>query len=244
MVHHYNSFINTLHSFTLLSLHWTCLTELLYLTFKYCTSSLCPSSWLLMEKVNKANWFLIKFMMFYFNWVLITAWQSYTVLLVNLLSISEDDHFMPALLLPTPHSLTPYSFSVDDDLSHFWGNRNCWMLTPYWNWKSTCISNYFLLPSYYSGEDISSLLKANSSATLVLSSFISQRLHLFGYLSPVSIASLFSSHSTKSFISCKACSKLRKHKNENDFPWSYQCDFCLSFGFCLFSFAGRRICLF
>ena len=112
------------------------------------------------------------------------------------------------------------------------------MLTPYWNWKSTCISNNFLLPSYYNGEDISSLLKANSSGTLVLSSFISQRLHLFGYLSPVSIASFFSSHSTKSFISCKTCSKLIKHKNENDFSWSYQYDFCL----CVFWFMFVFFC--
>ena len=72
-----------------------------------------------METVNKANWFLIKFMKLCFYWVLITAWQSYAILLVNSLSISEDDHFMPSLLLPTPHSLTPYSFSADDDLSLF-----------------------------------------------------------------------------------------------------------------------------
>lgn len=101
------------------------------------------------------------------------------------------------------------------------------MLTPYWTWKSTCISNNFLLPSYCNGENTSSLLKANSSDILFLSYFTFSKIVFLWLSIPCLYCITIFSHSTKSFVSCKTCSQLTKHKNDNDLPWAYQPDFCL-----------------
>lgn len=63
-----------------------------------------------MEKVTKRR-LKIKFMVIHFSWALITDWRPYTVLLVDLLSISQDN-FMPYFfklhipLLHTPLLMT------------------------------------------------------------------------------------------------------------------------------------------
>lgn len=163
-----------------------------------------------METVNKANWFVIKF-----HDALFQLGPHHCLAILHSPSGKLPLHFWRWSFHAFPffsQLLIPwlYSFSVDD-LSLFEEietiDANALLKLKI----HLGLSNNFLLPSFCRGEDISSLLRASTSGTLVLSSFYFSKIAFIWLSIPCLYHIIFLLPLYQIIqVSCKTCSKTYK----------------------------------